>query len=195
MVIGVTGKICAGKDALVKALEARGIPSVDVDALGHRALEQNTENLIEAFGPSVVKDGVPDRKEISRIVFASEKELEKLNDITHPWMVSEIEKFTESEKLCVINAALLESMGLVRLCDDILYVYAPKEMRLERAARGRNMTPEQFLSRDESQREIGSTLFECGRRVITIINDGEKNNLYRQVGWYCDILTDRGFLR
>lgn len=195
MVIGLTGKICAGKDEVVKAMSEKGVPSIDVDALGHSALERNVDKLVETFGNDVVKDGIPDRKAISAIVFSAPEELEKLNNITHPWMVGEVEKYVKSQRICMINAALLESMGLVRLCDEVLYVFAPKEIRLERAVRERGMSEAQFLSRNESQKDIGSTLFECGKRVITIINDGEKNNLYRQVGWYCDILTSRGFFR
>ena len=96
--------------------------------------------------------------------------------------------------ICTINAALLESMGLVRLCDEILYVYAPLELRLERGMQRDGLTKEAFLSRNENQKEIGSTLFESGKRVITIINDADKEYLYRQVQYYCDILKARGLI-
>jgi len=194
MVIGVVGKSCAGKDAVVSFLEDKGIASVNVDKLGHEALNENISLIEEAFGPEVIEDGSVNRKALAPIVFSDPLKLEKLNSITHPWMVKKTEELTKNMTICTINAALLESMGLVRLCDEILYVYAPLELRLERGMQRDGLTKEAFLSRNENQKEIGSTLFESGKRVITIINDADKEYLYRQVQYYCDILKARGLI-
>ena len=195
MVIGVTGRSCSGKDEVVHLLEERGLESVNVDKLGHRALEMNKERLFASFGPSIFDhDGKVDRKVLGPIVFSSPEKLEELNNITHPWMVEEVEAFIRERKISVINAALLESMNLVPLCDDILYVYAPLNLRKERAIKRDGLSEAAFLKRNESQKEIGSTLFESGKRVITIINDKDREYLYRQVAAYCDILLRRGYL-
>lgn len=194
MVIGVTGRSCSGKDVVVRVMEERGIPSVNVDHLGHLALENNKERLVEAFGAEILRDGKVDRKILGPIVFSDPEKLATLNGISHPWMVAEVEKFTLSHKLCTINAALLESMDLVRFCNDILYVFAPYELRRTRAMSRDNLSAEAFERRNENQKEIGSTLFECGKRVITIINDKDMDYLYRQIDCYCDILIDRGYI-
>ncbi len=194
MVIGVVGKSCAGKDAVVSFLEEKGIVSVNVDKLGHEALHENKSLIEESFGADVIKNGEVDRKVLGPIVFADPLKLEKLNSITHPWMVQKVEEFTKANEICTINAALLESMDLVRLCDEILYVYAPLEIRVERGTKRDSLTKEAFLRRNENQKEIGSTLFESGKRVITIINDADKEYLYRQVQYYCDILKARGLI-
>lgn len=194
MVIGVTGRSCSGKDVVVKVLEERGIPSVNVDHLGHIALDQNKDKLVEAFGEGIIMEGKVDRKILGPIVFSDPAKLAVLNGISHPWMVSEVEKFVHSHKLCTINAALLESMDLVRFCNDILYVYAPYELRKTRAMSRDGLTEEAFERRNENQQQIGSTLFECGKRVITIINDKDMAYLYRQINCYCDILIGRGYI-
>ena len=109
-------------------------------------------------------------------------------------MCEETERLTKEHKNCVINAALLESMGLVRLCDEVLYVFAPLEMRLERALKRDGITEENFLARNRNQKEIGLSLLESGKRVITIINDQDKEYLYRQLSLYCDRLKSRGYI-
>lgn len=193
MVIGVTGRSCSGKDVAVAMLEEKGIPSVNVDKLGHQALLCNKEKIIDAFGEDVLTDGEVDRRKLGLIVFSDSGKLERLNSISHPWMVEKVEEFTSSHSLCTVNAALLEKMGLVRLCDDILYVFAPYGIREERALKRDALSKEAFRNRSASQKEIGSTLFSCGKRVITIINDKEKEYLYRQMELYCDILRTRGY--
>lgn len=195
MVIGLTGKSCAGKDEGARRLEMRGIPSIDVDALGHKALEANIDRLKEAFGTGILApDGSVDRKKLGPLVFSDPHKLATLNSISHPWMKSQVELFVRDKKICTVNAALLEEMDLVSLCDEILYFWAPLEARLERGIWRDGLTREGFLMRDSNQKMIGSSLFECGVRVITILNDSGIEQLYRQLDFYCDTLSARGYV-
>ena len=81
-----------------------------------------------------------------------------------------------------------------RLCDEILFFHAPLEVRMKRAAMRDGLDEKAFLDRDRSQREIGSTLFECGRRVVTILNDSDLEHLYRQLDFYYATLIGRGYV-
>ena len=188
MIVGLTGKSCSGKDTVALLLDERFVV-IDEDGLGHKALENNAEKIREAFGDDVISSGNVDRKKLSRIVFSSPEKLELLNSISHPWMVEEtIRLCREIEKkgsIAVINAAILEKMGFVKYCDEILFVLSPYEKRLGRALKRDGVTEDSFRKRNESQKEIGSTLFSCGKKVVTIINDKEKDDLSRQVAAYC----------
>ena len=194
MVVGVVGKSCSGKDEAVKFLVNEGFYEINVDKLGHEALKQKVDELVSSFGSTILKDGEVDRKILGPIVFSDPEKLKILNSITHPWMCEETERLTKEHKNCVINAALLESMGLVRLCDEVLYVFAPLEMRLERALKRDGITEENFLARNRNQKDIGLSLLESGKWVITIINDQDKEYLYRQLSLYCDRLKSRGYI-
>ena len=194
MVIGVVGKSCSGKDEAVKYLVNAGFFEINVDKLGHEALVKNKERLVEAFGNVILTNDNVDRKILGPIVFSDPEKLKTLNSITHPWMCEETERLTKANPNSVINAALLESMGLVRLCDEILYVFAPLEQRLMRALKRDDITEEKFLARNRNQRDIGLSLLESGKRVITIINDQDKEYLYRQLSLYCDRLKTRGYI-
>lgn len=195
MVIGITGRSCAGKDRGARFLEEHGVPVVDVDKLGHEALAANIDKIRSAFGEEVIApDGTVDRKKLGGIVFSDHGKLEELNSISHPWMVERVKDFIVGKKVCAINAALLEKMGLLPLCDEVLFFLAPYEVREKRAVKRDSITPEAFRRRDESQKEIGSTLFSSGRRVVTILNGEEGgDSLCRQLTFYCGTLHSRGF--
>ena len=185
MIVGLTGKSCAGKDLFASFLPADRFSVIDVDALGHDALLMNRDRLVEAFGPSVRgSDGNIDRKVLGPIVFSDPGKLEKLNSITHPWMVREALSRAESAEkeglIAVINAAVLERMGFVEHCDAVILVIAPYEKRLERALMRDGLTEEAFKARSDAQKDIGESLFSSGKRVITIVNDKDDGELRRQ---------------
>ena len=194
MIIGLTGKSCSGKD-YVAHLFGEEFVVIDEDNLGHVALDNNRENLVAAFGDSIITDGKVDRKKLGPIVFSDKEKLEKLNSISHPWMVAETLRLcreAESEgKIAVINAAILEKMGFVPYCNEVVLVSSPYSERLKRAVMRDKITPEAFEKRDENQKDIGSTLSNGGVKVTNIINDGDKESLSRQVKEYCDSILGK----
>lgn len=188
MIVGLVGKSCSGKDTVASLLDDR-FEVIDEDKLGHEALEKNVEKIKAVFGSGIVKDGVVDRKALGRIVFSDPLKLQALNDITHPWMKEETlslaRDIEKKGRIAVINAAILEEMGFVPYCDEILFVLSPYEMRKGRALLRDGITEEGYKNRALSQKNIGESLYSCGKKVITIINDETKEKLSRQVGFYC----------
>ena len=194
MIIGLTGKSCSGKD-YVSHLFGEEFVVIDEDKLGHVALDNNREKLVAAFGDSIITDGRVDRKKLGPMVFSDKEKLEKLNSISHPWMVAEtLSLCREAEregKIAVINAAILEKMGFVPYCNEVVLVSSPYSERLKRAVMRDKITPEAFEKRDENQKDIGSTLSNGGVKVTNIINDGDKESLSRQVKEYCDSILGK----
>ena len=194
MIIGLTGKSCSGKD-YVAHLFGEEFVVIDEDKLGHVALDNNREKLVAAFGDSIITDGKVDRKKLGPIVFSDKEKLEKLNSISHPWMMAETLRLcreAESEgKIAVINAAILEKMGFVPYCNEVVLVSSPYSERLKRAVMRDKITPEAFKKRDENQKDIGSTLSNGGVKVTNIINDSDKESLSRQVKEYCDSILGK----
>ena len=193
LIVGLTGKTCAGKDAFAAMLPQDRFAVIDVDRLGHKALEANHEALEAAFGPSIfASDGSVDRKVLGPIVFADPARLETHNAITHPWMRDEALRLAAEAEgrglVPVINAALLESMGFVEHCSLIILVTAPLEVRMRRAAERDGISSEEFMKRARAQKDIGLSLFSSGRRVITVINDSTEDSLSRQVENCCGII-------
>ncbi|MBQ0071899.1 MAG: dephospho-CoA kinase [Spirochaetales bacterium] len=189
MIIGLTGRSCSGKDKFASLLDDRFVV-IDEDHLGHVALEANVGKLTEAFGSGILReDGTVDRKKLGPIVFASPEKLETLNNITHPWMVEETlrqcKAIEDEGKIAVINAAILESMGFVQYCKEVVLVLSDYQNRLKRAMLRDGMTEEAFKKRSDAQKDIGSTLFSSGKKIVTILNNGDEDSLSRQVSSYC----------
>ena len=193
MIVGLTGKSCSGKDYFASQLPEDKVCVIDMDGLGHVALENNKPELREAFGDSIfAPDGHVDRKILGPMVFSDPEKLSKLNQITHTWMRQEAMRIAgEAEregKVAVINAALLESMGCVGYCDQIVLVMAPYEERARRAYERNGTSYEEFRKRSEAQQDIGLSLFKSGKKVIVIVNDEGKDSLSRQARFWCDTI-------
>jgi dephospho-CoA kinase len=157
MVIGVTGPYAAGKDEVSRLLAARGFSEINVDALGHRVLEEKKIEAVRLFGNGILRpDGSVDRRALGRIVFQRPEELARLEALLHPRMRELISAAVRAAagRDYVINAAILIPLGLAPLTDLILVVRASLFTRFCRA-RGRDgLTWRAFLNRNRSQREI-----------------------------------------
>lgn len=157
MVIGLTGAYCAGKDAVARLLERRGYTVIDVDRVGHEALEARRDEVTAAFGPRVARpDGSIDRRALGRIVFADRAALARLESIVHPPMVATVAGLAAAARAAgrdaVVNAAILRRMGLDRLCDAVVEVRAAAWRRFLRGLGRDRLGPWQVLRRMRSQR-------------------------------------------
>ncbi|AEC02549.1 dephospho-CoA kinase [Parasphaerochaeta coccoides] len=191
IVIGVTGRTCAGKDSVTQALRAKGAVVIDVDALGHEALEANKNAVIQAFGQKILDEsGKIDRKTLGRIVFSSPGKLKELEGINHPWMKAacreEIERMRKSgERIVVLNAALLHRMGLDALCSHVVFVRAFFCVRAYRAWKRDGLSLRRFLQRDKAQKDISPRCIHEDAEIHIISNTCGKGRINRQIRALC----------
>jgi len=138
MLIGLTGKYCAGKNHTAAILEKHGLPVLDVDKLGHKALENKKDEVFSRFGYDVRnKDGSVNRRLLGEKVFGNKDAITALEGIVHPqadrmameWIAS------QKGKPCVINAALLHKMAVFGQFNCIFVINAPFLVRLLRGKR------------------------------------------------------------
>jgi len=138
MLIGLTGKYCAGKNHVAAILEKRGLPVLDVDKLGHEALENKKNEVFSRFGNEVQNpDGSVNRRLLGEKVFGKKDAITALEAIVHPQADRMIQEWIASQngKTCVINAALLHKSAFFARLDRIIVVSAPFLVRLFRAKR------------------------------------------------------------
>lgn len=189
LVVGVAGKCCAGKDLVADWLRQRHWREINVDHLGHRALEARRDAVVAAFGAQILReDGAIDRSKLGPIVFSSAKRLRELEAIVHPWMREEVRRETEAfrrtapekrSRGLVINAALLFHMGMDTLCDSVILVRAPLAARLLRAIRRDGFHPGRILFRLRTQRRLETQAHSSPADIITVDNRGTPQALYR----------------
>lgn len=104
-IIGITGPTGAGKTTALRVLEALGGQVIDCDAVYHRLLETDGELLgrIEAAFPGAVKDYALDRKALGARIYGDPEALERLTEITWPFVVREVERWlaeAETSRSC-----------------------------------------------------------------------------------------------
>ena len=183
MVLGLTGKCCAGKDEAGRILEEFGWNTIDVDALGHRALNNRREEVVRRFG-EVVRDeqGKIDRKRLGEIVFSDSKALSDLESIVHPEMREMVRRMlAENTNKTVINAALLFPMELHGFCDAVIRVEAPFILRLVRAKRRDGHSIRKILKRFAGQRELFPKFLVRGVDTYSVRNSGSRELLRRRI--------------
>lgn len=138
MVVGITGMYCSGKNTIAGLFEQLDFKHIDVDTIGHAALSVKKEELLSAFGPAIATQNRDiDRKKLASIVFSNQGELQKLETIVHPWIKAETKRAVEasiSHKV-VINAAVLDKIGLTPLCDAVIICRTWVPVRLFRGIR------------------------------------------------------------
>ncbi len=190
VVIGLSGKACAGKNQYANVFSSVGCLCIDVDKLGHQALENNHDKLTTAFGDGILESGVVNRKALGAIVFSDAKKLRELELITHPWMVEACKQSIEEARgkaleAVVLNAALLHRMGLDALCDEILFIKAPLLFRYNRCRTRERLSLKRFWLREASQKDIQTKVFPAKARVEVFHNIGSLSLIHRQVLGYC----------
>jgi dephospho-CoA kinase len=183
MVVGLTGRYCAGKDMAARIFARKGFHLVDVDSLGHEVLAEKAAEVAAAFGPSVVgPGGAIDRRGVARAVFGDPAALRRLEAIVHPAMVDRVRaSIAGLPGDVVVNAAILQRMGLVPLCDAVVWVTAPAAVRLLRALRRDRMRLRDAVARMRSQADVRPQFNDPAVDTYIVRNGGTARSLERRV--------------
>jgi dephospho-CoA kinase len=174
MLIGLTGKYCAGKNHIAAILEKRGFEVVDVDILGHQALETEKETIFAQFGSELQKaDGSLDRRFLGQKVFGKPEKLAALEAIVHPAVDRLIDELTANRGISyVINAALLHRAAIFTRLNLIILVTAPFFTRFLRARRRDRLSFLQILKRFASQKNFGTQYLSINAEIKRVENPG-----------------------
>lgn len=191
-VIGLTGKACAGKNQVAKALEEKGFYVIDADLIGHDALENNKDKIKETFGDSVISNDKVDRRALGNIVFSSKAKMRLLETIVHPYVKEYCKKeIAKSNKNIIINAALLQKGDLVELCEQVIFVKASVFVRYKRSKKRDKRSLLWFIEREISQKNISVRCLKKEIKNVFIVNNKTSiKEIYRQIDNYCDIFIE-----
>lgn len=211
MIVGLTGGYCSGKNAAAAMLAVRGWLCIDVDALGHRALEETAEAVVELLGPGVVADPSPgalaasvgcgdprtegqavanrvrlDRKKIGAAVFADPALLKRYEAIVHPAMLRLLDEAIDAAgpqptARVCINAAILYRLPQLARCDAVAEIRASVVTRLIRGRLRDGLSAGLVLDRIRRQTPLWKAGESYRGERIIIRNDGGLAALERRV--------------
>lgn len=159
-VIGITGGIASGKSHVVDVISKMGYEVIDSDKISYElSLKGNKvyNEIINTFGEEyVLSNGEIDRKKLGRLIFNSEKDKQKLNEISHPYIIQEIKKrIKESQgSIVFLDIPLLYEAKLEYLCDKIICVYLDKTKQIERLMARDGIDYEYALKKINSQIDL-----------------------------------------
>ena len=175
MIIGITGGIGSGKSTIAKRLREMGYAVYDTDSEAKRLIVEDTgvrEEIEQLFGKEVYKDGVYQTALVAQRVFADRSLLAQLNAIVHPAVKADILRWAENinhPTLCFVECAILYQAGFDTLCDKVVVVTAPEEVRLQRAVARDHSTIEKVRARMRAQ-EVEK---DIERADLVVNNDGK----------------------
>jgi len=157
--IGLTGGIASGKSKVSSYLRSRGAFVIDADRIARKIVEpyKNAwKKIVEIWGEEILSPDLSlDRSRLGAIVFSDKEALERLNAITHPEIIREIEyelREKSFEELIILDAPLLIEAGLCDVVDEVWLVSVTVENQLERLCKRDD------ISREEAKKRINSQM-------------------------------------
>ncbi|MDF2944576.1 MAG: hypothetical protein K0S01_3434 [Herbinix sp.] len=188
-VIGITGGIGSGKSLVANILkEKHGAQILNTDAIAREQMEPggvSYQGVVDYFGSGILEaDGSIDRSRLAGIVFQDKEKLLRLNELTHPKVLTQVKEEISSFRrngavpYLVIETALMIESGYDFVCDEVWYVHTPEEERRKRLMKERGYSDEKINSIFESQSKADDF---CNKFPKVIENIGDIARLEQQV--------------
>lgn len=146
--IGLTGGIGSGKSMVARIFENLGVPVYRADAEAKRIMNADPEvmrGIMDLLGKQAYNKGKLDRGYVSSRVFTDPGLLNTLNEIVHPVVRDDFERWSECylhHPYILEEAAILFETGFYKDFDYIVVVYADDELRIRRV-----------MERDQAERK------------------------------------------
>lgn len=140
-IIGLTGGIATGKNAVADMLADLGAVVIDADQLARDAVAPGTgvlQQIIAQFGPQMLAaDGTLDRQAMRGLVFQDPQRRRQLEALVHPAIKHlALQRFAEERQsgtqVVVYMAPLLIEAGAVDRVDEVWVVKLQPEVQLQR---------------------------------------------------------------
>ena len=157
--IGLTGQTGAGKSTVSEFAAKMGYRIINADKLAREVMGNNSEclkRLAEIFGSDIINsDGSCNRKLLAKRAFSSRENTDILNSITHPAIISKVREYidiySKESDVIIFDAPQLFESGGDKMCDEIIAVVAPMDVRLKRILSRDGISESDVLMRMNAQ--------------------------------------------
>ncbi len=168
------GGIASGKTAVSDIFAKLGAYIIDADVISHNITAKGSEGeaMLKKNFSDCVTDGTLDRRALKEKVFNDDKALKKLNRLTHPLIMAQIE--AELKKASCTAIVVMPTPLKLERFDGVINVYAPMNVRIERVTKRDNITV------DLAQKIIAAQLSDVKAASLsdyTFVNDGSYDDL------------------
>jgi dephospho-CoA kinase len=187
LVVGLIGGMGSGKTTVAEAFARRGAVVVSGDLAGHEALRQPgiREQVVKRWGREVLEEsGEVSRKKLGTIVFGDSVERMALEAMVFPWIKDSLRRQIDAAKakgnaaVVLLDAAIMLEADWNAVCDRLVFVDAPREIRLKRLLEQRGWKEQEVQKREQAQ----IPLEEKRNRADEVLdNSGSPDEVDRQV--------------
>lgn len=174
--IAITGGIGSGKSYISDLLEEMGVPVYNADNEAKRLTVSDSRihrELVELLGEEVYdKEGALNKPMLASYLFSAPEHVKQINAIIHPRVREDFARWLNEREGCEVagmESAILYEAGFEDTVDVVVMVYAPLELRVERAMKRDKAMEQQVRARIAAQMDDE----EKRRRAdFTVVNDG-----------------------
>jgi len=154
LTVAITGQSGCGKSTLSAFYASKGYKVIDCDKVAKdiRSFPECQQQLAEYFGEDIIFEGQIDTKLLSMRAFSTEEKLQKLTDITHPFIEAEIvrqaeEAFAKGDEIVFVDGAVIIGHRVEKHCNKFIVVVVDFEKQCQRLMKRDNITYEQAQTR------------------------------------------------
>lgn len=187
LIIGLTGGIGTGKTLALREFERLGARTVSLDGIARELSRKGTvayRGIVKSFGRGILgASGEIDRARLAELVFARPRLRRRLEFLTHPGILREMERRIGRARggVVVADVPLLFEAGRQRRFDLTLMVSASRRAQLRRVARRDGLSPAQVRRRISAQWPSGA---KEALADVVISNDGSRKDLQSKIRQY-----------
>lgn len=185
--IAVTGGLACGKTSVCHFFKELGACVLSADEIVHKMLSPNSEisqRVLELFGEDILSNGSIDHKKIANNVFNFPQNLQKLEDLLHPFVRKEIDReyqILNRKKDClllVVEVPLLFETSYETYFDKTIAVISKSEVSYKRFSDNIGYNKGEYSKRVARQL---SNEEKAVRADYTITNNDDLKSLKKQV--------------
>ena len=156
LIVALTGGIGSGKSLAARYFAEMGARVIDADQLAREVIERGSpgfDEVLAAFGDSILRNGAIDRRALSDLIFADAKAKRILEEIIHPRVRRAFEGAISnlgSDEILIYEIPLLVETGAAKRFDYVLTVESDLDARRARL-QSRGMLPSEIEARIAAQ--------------------------------------------
>ena len=166
-IVGLTGGIGSGKSTVLEIFKKIGVNTYNADESAKKLISSNKKiisSIKQLFGEDIYNEYDLNSELVSKIVFNDKEKLKSLNSIIHPQVAKDFTSFchnNKDKKYIVKEAAIIFETKTENLFNKIIYVKAPKEIRIDRVMKRDNLSRDDVLNRIQNQINETSIIDKC----------------------------------
>ncbi|WP_415893587.1 dephospho-CoA kinase [Neptuniibacter sp. PT8_73] len=183
-IVGITGGIGSGKNAVTDHLQKLGITVVDADVVAREVVakdEPALDKIAEHFGSHIITDnGELNRTALRKIIFSDKSAKTWLEQLLHPIIRESIKQqlHNATSSYAVLSSPLLLETDQHELVDTVIVVDASEELQLTRTVKRDSSSEDQIKAIMAVQLPRQDRL---NKADIVIDNNADLDSLKKQI--------------